>query len=630
MRFYLKESLPLQWIMSKGNNIPRKVELLAPARDAATAIEAIKHGADAVYMGATSHGARSAAGNSLEDIAKVVEFAHQFNVKVYVTVNTIIYNNELDAVEQLIHKLYHIGVDALIVQDMGVLRMNLPPIALHASTQCDTRDAEKAKFLEQVGFSQIVLARELSFEEIAEIHNQVDVPLEAFVHGALCVSYSGDCQASLISTGRSANRGECAQMCRMAYNLVDLEGEIYEYNKYLLSLRDLNRITDIEAMLEAGVSSFKIEGRLKDVGYVKNTVAAYRQAIDKVIEKYPEKYQRASAGKSEISFTPNLAKSFNRGFTRYFADDVSSNRTMASINSPKSIGEPVGRVKRYLSEHAFVIKELTTELHNGDGLGFYDTRGTFKGFRLNRIDKNTIYPATKVYVETGNLIYRNKDKRWDDELAQDTAKRSIDIEMTLRVASPNILALDITDQRGNSITSTLNIEFQTAKTPQLDARRRVLEKVGGTIYNIVSVNDIAGDIFVPVSTLADLRRQAIDLLDKTHRMRYTRDYRLAENKDAVTPMGTDLSYHDNVSNRLAQQFYVDHGVTRIKPALEVRQPDHELTVMTTRYCIRRELGCCMKTSKAKELPNLLFIVSGHNRFRLDFDCKNCRMKVVKV
>ncbi|MBR5331876.1 MAG: U32 family peptidase [Muribaculaceae bacterium] len=609
---------------------PRKIELLAPARDANTAIEAIKHGADAVYMGASSHGARAAAGNSLEDIAKVIEYAHQFNAKVYITVNTIIYNHELETVEQLIHKLYHIGVDALIVQDMGVLRMNLPPIALHASTQCDTRSAEKAKFLEQVGFSQIVLARELSFEEIADIHSKVDVPLEAFVHGALCVSYSGDCQASWVATGRSANRGECSQMCRLPYNLVDINGEIYEYQKYLLSLRDLNRSSDIEAMLDAGVSSFKIEGRLKDVGYVKNTVAAYRQAIDKIIEKYPDKYQRASIGKSKISFTPNLAKSFNRGFTRYFADDVSSNRTMASLNSPKSIGEPVGRVKRFISANSIVLKELTTELHNGDGLGFFDTGGPFKGFRLNRIDKNTIYPASKVFVETGTLIYRNKDKHWDDELARDTATRLIDIEITLRTPSRNLLALDIIDQRGNSITSTIYIELQDAKTPQIEARRRVLEKIGGTIYNITTINDLTGEIFVPASTLADLRRQAIELLERTHRMRYERDYRLPENFDAEPPMGIELSYHDNVSNRLAQQFYVDHGVTKIKPALEVRQPEHELTVMTTRYCIRRELGCCLKTSNAKKLPFTLFIASGHNKFRLDFDCKNCRMKVIKT
>lgn len=615
--------------MSKGKNIPRKIELLAPARDATTAIEAIKHGADAVYMGASSHGARAAAGNSLEDIAKVVEFAHHFNAKVYITINTIIYNDEIETVERLIHNLYRIGVDALIVQDMGILRMNIPPIALHASTQCDTRTVEKAKFLEQVGFSQIVLARELSFKEIAEIHNQVNVPLEVFVHGALCVSYSGDCQASFIATGRSANRGECSQMCRLPYNLVTENGKILESNKYLLSLRDFNRITDIETLLEAGASSFKIEGRLKDVGYVKNTVAAYRKAIDIVIDKYPDKYQRASTGKSAITFTPCLSKSFNRGFTRYFSDDLSASHSMTSFYTPKSIGEPVARVKSAKPGSTIIVKELSAELHNGDGLAFLDKNKSFMGFRLNRIDKNTLFPASKVFIENDTTIYRNKDKQWDDELARDTASRVIDIEMTLRIAN-NLLILDISDQRSNAISTSAPIEPQQAKTPQLDARRRVLEKVGGTIYNITKITDNVGNVFIPASTLAELRRNAIEKLDMAQRLRYAHDYRLPEDKSATPPMGTTLSYHDNVSNRLAQQFYEGHGVTNINPALEVLQPQNELIVMTTRYCLRREMGFCLKSTNAKKLPSTLFIESGSNRFRLDFDCKNCRMEVVKV
>ena len=616
--------------MNKGKNIPRKIELLAPARDANTAIEAIKHGADAVYMGAASHGARAAAGNSLDDIARVVDFAHQFNVKVYITVNTIIYNNELESVENLIYNLYKIGVDALIVQDMGVLRMNIPPIALHASTQCDTRTPEKAQFLESVGFSQIVLARELSIEEIAEVHAKVKAPLEAFVHGALCVSYSGDCQASCVAKGRSANRGECAQMCRLPYSLTDSNGKIFQYHKYLLSLRDLNRSTDIEAMLEAGVSSFKIEGRLKDVGYVKNTVAAYRQIIDRVISKHPDKYQRASIGSTSLKFTPILNKSFNRGFTRYFADQNSASHPMASLNSPKSIGEPVARVKRILPNGAIVIKELSADLHNGDGLGFFHERGPFCGFRLNKIEKNTIYPASKISIWPGMVLYRNKDKEWDDMLERDTALRQIDITMNLRIASQNILTLDLTDQRGNNITATLSIEPQEAKTPQEQGRQRVLEKIGGTIYNITQISDSVGNIFVPASQLTELRRHAIELLDKAHQMRYERDLRRDEDLSSTPPMGTHLTYHDNVSNKLAQQFYVDHGVKSIQPALEVRQIEGENIVMTTRYCVRRELGCCLKTHKGKNLPTPLFIETGLDRFRLDFDCKNCRMKVINV
>ena len=609
---------------------PRKIELLAPARDAATAIEAIKHGADAVYMGASSHGARAAAGNSLDDIAQVVSFAHQFNVKVYITINTIIYNSELDEVEKLIHNLYRIGVDAIIAQDMGILRMNIPPIALHASTQCDTRTVEKAQFLENVGFSQIVLARELSIDEIAKIHKKVKVPLEAFIHGALCVSYSGDCQASCVAKGRSANRGECAQMCRLPYSLTDKNGKIYQYHKYLLSLRDLNRSTDIEAMLEAGVSSFKIEGRLKDVGYVKNVVAAYRLILDRIITQHPDKYQRASTGNTSLKFTPILNKSFNRGFTRYFADENSASLPMASLHSPKSIGEPVARVKRILPNGALVIKEVATELHNGDGLGFFHTRGLFCGFRLNKIEKNIIYPASKISITPGTTLYRNRDKEWDDILEHDSASRKIDIAINLRLTQQSSLTLDITDQRGNNITTTTPIAPQEAKTPQEQGRRRVLEKIGGTIYNITHITDSVGNVFIPASQLTELRRHAIELLDKTQQIRYERDLRRDEDKSCTPPMGTRLSYHDNVSNRLAQQFYVDHGVTAIQPAIEVRTIEGETLVMTTRYCIRRELGYCLKTHKGKELPTPLFIETGLDRFRLDFDCKNCRMKVINV
>ncbi len=616
--------------MENSRHAPREIELLAPARDAATAIEAIKHGADAVYMGAMSHGARAMAGNSLEDIARVVDYAHVFNVRVYVTVNTIIYNDELTEVERLIHQLYNIGVDALIVQDMGVLRMNIPPIALHASTQCDTRDASKARFLEEVGFSQIVLARELSIDEIAAIHAKVKVPLEVFVHGALCVSYSGDCQASCVAKGRSANRGECAQMCRLPYSLTDINGKIYKYHKYLLSLRDLNRSTDIEAMLQAGVSSFKIEGRLKDVAYVKNVVAAYRQRIDEVIARYPERYRRSSTGRSQISFTPVLNKSFNRGFTRYFTDENSASLPMASLNSPKSIGEQVAKVKRRLPNGAIMIKEVTAQLHNGDGLGFFHDRGPFCGFRLNRIEKNVIYPASNVFVEHCATIYRNKDKEWDDMLSRDTACRSIEIDMRLRLVGRSLLALDIADQRGNSITVTTTVEAQPALTPQEAARRRVLEKVGATVYAIVNISDEVGNLFIPASVLAELRRKAVESLDKAHKMRYRRDYRLPENLGTRPPMGTRLTYHDNVSNRLAQQFYVDHGVTAIQPALEVRRVEGEPVVMTTRYCIRRELDCCLKSHKGKNMPSPLFIETGLDRFRLDFDCKNCRMRVVAV
>ena len=495
--------------------------MLAPARDASVAIEAIKCGADAVYIGADSHGARAAAGNTVEDIAEVVKFAHQYNARVYVTLNTIIYENEIGAVEKLVARLYDSGVDALIVQDMGVLRMNIPPIALHASTQCDTRDARKAVFLEKVGFSQIVLARELSLQEINKIYQRVNVPLEVFVHGALCVSYSGDCQASCVAMGRSANRGECAQMCRLPYTLVDSNERVLIENKHLLSLKDMNRSAYIEEMIETGVSSFKIEGRLKDVGYVKNTVAYYRQAIDKVIADNPGKYQRASVGHSIYNFSPVLAKSFNRGFTDYFLQ--AQDEKIASINTPKSQGEKVGVVKTVRGKE--IIASLDKPLNNGDGLGYFDENGVLTGFRLNKIEGNKLYPATMINLKPGTLLYRNKDKAWDDLLIADGVSRNIAVKMVIKSTADGI-ALDLYDERGNNVSLPLTVECQDAKSPQEESRRRVLSKTGNTIYRVEEIEDNLGNVFVPASVLTDLRRKALDLLDKVQITRYKTDKRL--------------------------------------------------------------------------------------------------------
>ncbi len=613
----------------KDNIEKRKIELLAPAKDAEIAIEAIKHGADAVYIGAESHGARAAAGNSVADIARVVEFAHGFNARVYVTVNTIIYDDELADVERLIIDLYRVGVDALIVQDMAVLRMNIPPIALHASTQCDTRDVAKAQFLQQAGFSRIVLARELSLQEISDIHKNVDVPLEAFVHGALCVSYSGDCQASCLALGRSANRGECAQMCRLLYSLIDANGQVLLADKHLLSLRDMNRSGHIAAMMDAGVSSFKIEGRLKDIGYVKNVVAYYRKAIDAVIEANPEKYCRLSAGNISLNFTPILDKSFNRGFTSYFLNGRDKKEKIASIDTPKSQGEVIGRVKTTQGNR--IVASLDKPLNNGDGLVFFDARGQFNGFRLNRVDGNILYPANPINIPSGTILYRNKDKKWDDLLARESARRFIEIAMRLRVID-NGIALDITDSRGNSVTSTMIMELSPAKSEQIDARNRILTKTGGTIYCVSHIDDEAGNIFIPASRLADLRRDALELLDRAQRLSYQFDYRCKESADLSLPQGSRLSYHDNVANRLAADFYHSHGAIEIESAIELAGKNRapETVVMTSRYCLRRELGYCLKTSAGKAWKSPLFIKSDYAKYRLDFDCSNCQMKVVYI
>lgn len=608
----------------------REIELLAPARDAVTAIEAIKHGADAVYMGAPSHGARAAATNSLDDIATVVDFAHRFDARVYVTVNTLIYENEIKEVERMIRRLYAIGVDALIVQDMAVLEMKIPPIALHASTQCDTRDAAKARFLQDAGFSQIVLARELTLKEISEIHDSVDVPLEVFVHGALCVSFSGDCQASLLATGRSANRGECAQMCRLPYDLCDENGKLLIKGKHLLSLKDMNRIGRIEGLLEAGASSFKIEGRLKSVAYVKTTVAAYRAEIDRIIAKYPDKYVRSSRGITRLSFAPSLTDAFNRGFTEYFLTDRRESG-IASFDSPKAIGTPVGRVLSVKGN--CVTISGTTPIANGDGLGFFNAEGVFTGFRVNKAEGNRLMLLKPIAIPEGTVIYRNRNKDFDDMMAGATATRAIPADMTLRLSSPRTLALDIAIDKTTVATATIEspTDFEDAKTEQTEARKRVLAKLGDTVYSLENLTDQVGNLFIPASTLTALRRKAVSVLDSARKASYPRQYRAERKEDLIYPVVSSLGCRDNVANSLARKFYLSTGITGITPAMEVKKPDFskDQQVMETRYCLRRELGACLKTKSAGQLPDRLYLVSGKNRYRLDFDCEKCMMRVIR-
>lgn len=612
------------------NQSSRFIELLAPARDAEIAIEAIKHGADAVYMGADGFGARASASNSVADVARVVDFAHRYMAKVYVTVNTIIYNSELKSVERLIHDLYRAGVDALIVQDMGVLRLDIPPIALHASTQCDIRTPEKARFLQDVGFSQLVLPRELTLDEIRSMSRSVDVPLESFVHGALCVSYSGDCQASMAAFGRSANRGECAQICRLPFDMYDGGGECRVRGRHLLSMRDMNRSDSIEAMLEAGVSSFKIEGRLKGASYVKNVVAYYNNVFDSIVASSGGRFRRSSAGRVELGFTPALEKSFNRGFTRYFLDSPKPAVSIASIYTPKSQGEKVGAVKSVSGGR--IIADLECGLANGDGLAFYDKDGTFAGFRVNKVEGSAIYPASPVKVWPGVVLYRNSDKAFEDRLARESAIRTVEVDMVLRPVADG-LALDVADGRGCAATAVVrDLKLDRARSPQIEPRKAALSKLGGTVYRLRKVEDRCGDLFVPLSSLSSLRRMALEMLDADARIRYRRDLRRPESVNAVWPGPKSLTYHDNVSNRLAEQFYRSHGVAEIQPAMEVdsRKPKSSpRVVMTTRYCIRRELGACLKSGGGAVLKGPLSIRSGSLCFGLEFDCAECRMRVVE-
>ncbi len=605
---------------------PEKVELLAPARDARIAVEAIKHGADAVYMGASSHGARSAAVNRTDDIARVVDFAHRFDAKVYVTVNTLIFDSELKQVERLVRDLYRIGVDALIVQDMALMEMDIPPIALHASTQCDIRDAAKAEFLEQAGFSQLVLARELGIEEIAGIHSRVGVPLEAFVHGALCVSYSGDCQAGYATALRSANRGECPQICRHSFDLIDSAGHRLVENKHLLSLKDLNRSARLAELIEAGVSSLKIEGRLKDEAYVKNVVAAYSRLLDDFIASSDGKYVRASRGVSEVGFVSDLNKSFNRGYTEYFTVDRRPQQPMASCDSPKWTGEEVGRV--VLCSQRGIKARLHVPLANGDGLGYFDADRNFHGFRLNRVEGAMLYPAQPVRIPAGTPLYRNHDRLRADVMASDTGRRTIGVVLTLRATRWGI-ALEMSDSDGHSASATMAMELSPARTPQAESRREVLGRTGDTVYTVVEIDDRLGDIFVPRSALTSLRRRVIEVYERAARSSYVYDYHRRTDTDADFPR-KKLTYHDNVANSLSETFYRRHGADTIEPALEKsgRKPAGDVRVMTTRYCLRRELGRCLRTLAGKEwCGGDMFLVSGNMRLRVEFDCAKCQMNV---
>ena len=584
---------------------PRSIELLAPAADLATARQAVLHGADAVYIGGPSHGARSNASNSLDDIRSLVDFAHPFNVRVYVTLNTIVYDSEIGYVEKLIRSLYECGVDALIVQDMGILRMDIPPIELHASTQCHISSPEKAAFLAKVGFSQLVLARELSLSEIRAICNTVDVPVEVFVHGALCVSYSGRCHASCVACGRSANRGECAQICRRSFSLYDNNGKRLVDSRYLLSLKDLNRLDRLEELLEAGVSSFKIEGRLKDVGYVKNTVAAYRRRLDEIIRANPDKYIRSSVGRSEVDFKPDLNKSFNRGFTD-FRLDGNPEGELSSVLTPKSLGEAVYNI---------------SQLHNGDGISFFDRNGEYTGFRINRIEGNKIITSKNKAAAVRFPVQRTYDREWENMLLQKTADRKIGLSMVL---GSNLATA--TDERGYRVTLPHSLDIQKSDKRPTDLSR-IMGKLGDTVYRLDRFDsEIPSGSFVPASQLAALRRQIVSAIDLCALSRYPYGYRRQEDLKAVYPLKT-VDYTENISNSLAVRFYEDHGVAVRSRALEtLADKSGKRLVMTSRHCILRDMGKCLRTSKNRPaLP--LRLVSGNLEYEVEFDCRNCLMKL---
>ncbi|MCZ2648608.1 U32 family peptidase [Bacteroides fragilis] len=604
----------------------RKIELLAPAKNLECGIAAIDHGADAVYIGAPKFGARAAAVNSLEDIAALVEYAHLYNARIYVTVNTILKDEELQETEKMIWALFRAGVDALIVQDMGITGLNLPPIPLHASTQMDNRMVEKVRFLADAGFRQVVLARELSLREISKIHEACpDVPLEIFVHGALCVSYSGQCYVSQACFGRSANRGECAQFCRLPFSLVDAEGRVIVKDKHLLSLKDLNQSDELEALLDAGAFSFKIEGRLKDVSYVKNVTAAYRRKLDAIFARRKE-YARASSGSCRYAFNPQLDKSFSRGFTHYYLHGRT--KDVFSFDTPKSLGEEMGTMKEARGNYLTVAG--LKSFNNGDGVCYIDEQGRLQGFRINRVEGNKLYPQEMPRIKPRTVLYRNFDQEFEKILARKSSERRIAVSVRL-TDTPFGFALTLTDEDDNSVTLSLAREKEPARTPQEENLKTQLAKFGNTPFEAVRIDiDFAGNWFLPASVLADFRRQAVEKLISARRINYRRELFVLKPTAHAFPQST-LTYLGNVMNGQAVSFYAGHGVASIAPAFE-RAPAEKAVLMFCKHCLRYSMGWCpvhqRERSPYRE-PYYLVSTDG-KRFRLEFDCKNCQMKVNAV
>ena len=601
----------------------RPIEQLSPAKDLDCGMEAINHGADAVYIGAPKFGARAAAGNSLEDIRELCDYAHLYGARIYVTLNTILKEEELEEAERMIWDLWHAGTDALIVQDMGITRLNLPPIPLHASTQTDNRTPEKVRFLQAAGFTQVVLARELSLNEIRRIAEATTVPLEVFVHGALCVSYSGQCYLSAALSGRSANRGECAQYCRLPYTMVDATGAEIVTHKHLLSLKDMNRSDQLEALLDAGVSSLKIEGRLKDVDYVKNITAYYRKKLDAVLSRRPE-YRRASAGRSTYTFEPVAEKSFNRGFTPFLLEGRTADIT--AFNTPKSLGGPVGTVKE-IKGNSFTVAGLK-QLNNGDGLVFFNRKGELEGFRVNRVEANRVFPLDMPQLAPKTPLYRNFDQVFDKLLAKPSAERRLSVKIEF-LDNPFGFTLCMEDETGARIMLAEPFAKELARREQQDNIRTQLSKLGNTPFEASEVVvGLSENWFVPSSLLADMRRRGVEKLLEVRRARYPREtVKRVRPSEPIPFPERSLTYLGNVANGKARSFYQDHGVEQVDPAFEL-SPRKDVPLMFTKHCLRYSMGWCPTYQKNKSpYKEPYYLLYKDTCLRLQFDCKHCQMLV---
>lgn len=623
--------------------LPRQLELLSPARNTEIGREAILHGADAVYIGGPSFGARHNASNEVSQIAELVQFAHRFHARIFVTLNTILHESELEPARKLIHQYYDAGVDALIIQDMGIMELDLPPIQLHASTQCDIRAVEKARFLGQSGFSQLVLARELTLQQIAAIKAEVATPLEYFVHGALCVAFSGQCYISHADTGRSANRGDCSQACRLPYTLTDGDGRVVAYEKHLLSMKDNDQSRNLEALIDAGIQSLKIEGRYKDMGYVKNITAHYRLLLDEIMERRPE-FSRASSGHSQISFTPDVDKTFHRGHTDYFAngriDDI------GAFDSPKFVGLHLG----YLSKIGtnWLELETTEQMANGDGLNYMHKREV-QGVQANTVELVgqqdgmniwRIFPNEKLSdlpgLKPGLAFNRNRDQRWEQALHKKSAERRVPVWLTLSDSAGG-LCLQVQDADGVQSSASAELELQPAQ--QADkaeaSLREHLGKLGNTMFEAAAIElRMSQAYFVPASVINGLRRDALAAHEAARLAAWQRPLRTPAVEPPVAYPETTLSYLANVYNSKATAFYQKHGVQLIDAAYESHQEPGEVPLMITKHCLRFSFNLCPKQAKGVKgvqgqvRAEPMTLVSGNEKYTLKFDCKPCEMHVI--
>ena len=600
-----------------------EIELLAPARNLESGMAAINYGADAVYMGASRFGARAAAANSVADVESLVSYAHKYRAKVFVTLNTILYDKELEEAEKLIHEVYQAGADALIIQDMGILNLNIPPIPLHASTQTNNYDPDRIRFFDQLGFNRIVLARELTLSEISHIRSLTSTELEFFVHGALCVSLSGQCYFSQVTTGRSANRGVCTQACRHPYHLVDAKGERIIHNSHLLSLKDLNLSTQLRELIGAGITSLKIEGRLKDLNYIKNVVSYYRIKLDEILSTESD-FIRASSGKTTISFEPDPERSFNRQSSTYFIEGRSNN--LVNTSSPKSMGQEIGPVEKIGVDHITV--KTTQKINNGDGLCYIKNNELF-GFRIDKVVDRKLFTSNTSGLKAGTILYRNLDHEFNKMLETDRSVRQVAATITV-TEKDNSLVFELKDEDELTTEYVVPDLPEPAKDPALSEQNLIvqLSKSGSSMFAIEAViNQCQTSYFFRMSALNEIRRSLFEKHEAA-RIAAFAGKRVRQPLQMIDFPKKQVDFAENIANEKARQFYRNHGVEKQDKALEISTTADNQLLMTTRYCLKYELGYCQRFQGNKNtLAEPLYLEDQNRKYRLEFDCTNCLMKI---